>query len=64
MMGQYIVVRNGCVISIDPGIGVLHNACSLLSDANERVTREVNIRGGYLLPLEEALSKIELISRT
>ncbi len=63
-MSQYIVVRNRCVVSMDPGIGVLHNACSLLSDANERVTREVNIRGGYLLPLEEALSKIELISRT
>ena len=40
------------------------HACSLLADANERVTREVNTRGGYLLPLEEALSKIELISRS
>ena len=63
-MSQYIVVRNRCVISMDPGIGGLHNACSPLSDGNERVTREVNMRGEYLLPLEEALSKIELISRT
>ena len=34
------------------------HACSLLSDANERITREVNSRGGYLLSLEEALSKV------
>jgi cytosine/adenosine deaminase-related metal-dependent hydrolase len=39
------------------------HACSLLSEANERVTREVNTRGGYLLPLEDAFGKIELISR-
>ena len=34
------------------------HACSLLSDANERITREVNSRGGYLLSLEEALSRV------
>ena len=63
-MGQCIVVRNGCVISLDPGMGVLHNACPPLSDGNEVVTREVKMIGSYLLPLEEVLSKIELIWRT
>jgi cytosine/adenosine deaminase-related metal-dependent hydrolase len=57
MVSGRLVKRHGQVLAD------IRHACSLLSDANERVTREVNARGGYLLPLEEALSKIELTSR-
>lgn len=38
------------------------HACALLADANERVTREVNSWGGFLLPLEEAMGKIAQIA--
>jgi len=58
MVSGRLVKRHGQMLAD------IRHACSLLSDANERVTREVNARGGYLLPLEEAFSKIELLSRS
>ena len=52
MVSGRLVKRHGQMLADIP------HACSLLSDANERITREVNSRGGYLLSLEEAYSKI------
>ena len=57
MVSGRLVKRHGQMLADIP------HACSLLSDANQRVSREVNNRGGYLLPLEEALGKIEQLSR-
>ena len=57
MVAGQLVKRNGQMLAD------VRHACSLLADAHERVTQEVNERGGYLLPLEEALNKIELTAR-
>ena len=52
MVSGRLVKRHGQMLADIP------YACSLLSDANERITREVNSRGGFLLSLEEALRKV------
>jgi cytosine/adenosine deaminase-related metal-dependent hydrolase len=57
MVSGRLVKRHGQMLADIP------YACSLLSDANERITREVNSRGGYLLSLEEALSKVSETAR-
>ena len=57
LVGGRPVKRHGQMLA-DTG-----HACTLLSDANERVTERVSARGGYLLPTEEALRLAEDIAK-
>lgn len=57
MRPGHLVKRHGRLLAD------VRHACSLLSDANVRITREVSARGGYLLPLDEVVAKVEANSQ-